>query len=52
MQTGEATVADSGTMPGKFVARLVWVVIGVLVIGLGSGLLKAINVGVDPYTAT
>ena len=22
-----------------------------LVIGLGSGLLKAINVGVDPYTA-
>lgn len=44
-------MAENGTTPGKFVARLIWVVIGVLVIGLGSGLLKAINVGVDPYTA-
>lgn len=44
-------MAENGTTPGKFVARLIWVVIGVLVIGLGRGLLKAINVGVDPYTA-
>ncbi len=40
-----------GNDAGEVLARLVWVVIGVLMIGLGSGLLKAINVGVDPYTA-
>lgn len=44
-------MAEQGSTPGKFVARFVWVVVGVLVIGLGSGLLKAIDVGVDPYTA-
>lgn len=44
-------MAEEGTTPGKLVARFIWVVIGVLVIGLGSGLLKAIDVGVDPYTA-
>lgn len=44
-------MAEEGTTPGKLVARFIWVVIGVIVIGLGSGLLKAIDVGVDPYTA-
>ena len=44
-------MAGQGSAPGEFVARCVWVVVGVLVIGLGSGLLKAIDVGVDPYTA-
>ncbi|MEZ5214100.1 MAG: hypothetical protein R2692_04785 [Microbacterium sp.] len=44
-------MAEQGSAPGEFVARCVWVVVGVLVIGLGSGLLKAIDVGVDPYTA-
>lgn len=43
-------MTQSGTR-GTYMARFVWVVIGVLVIGLGSGLLKAIDVGVDPYTA-
>lgn len=44
-------MAEQGSAPGEFVARCVWVVVGVLVIGLGSGSLKAIDVGVDPYTA-
>lgn len=44
-------MAEQGSTPGEFAARVVWVVVGVLVIGLGSGLLTAIDVGVDPYTA-
>lgn len=47
---GIVSAPPLGTRAG-YAARVLWVVAGVALIGAGSGLLRAIDVGVDPYTA-
>jgi len=38
-------------LPSHLVARAVWALLGVAVLGLGSSVLRAAQVGVDPFTA-
>lgn len=35
----------------RYIARLLWVIVGVAGIGIGAGTLRSIGAGVDPYTA-
>lgn len=48
--SGTATAGPLGVRAG-YALRFMWVVVGVALIGVGSGLLRAIDAGVDPYTA-